>query len=121
MTYRRYGSSRAALPQRALSTKVLCGAALAVAVSLLGLTPALTSVSSAASRTGPTYSTNTTSYCKAGATPITFWGWVPGIYRMVDVFNQTHPSICVDYVTKVGWFGRVHPAAECLEGEFRCA
>jgi len=115
LTYRRYGSSRAALPQRAFSTKVLCGAALAVAVSLLGLAPTLTSVSSAASRTGPTYSTKTTSYCKAGATPITFWGWVPGIYRVVDVFNQTHPKICVDYVTKVGGSGEYIPLLNALK------
>ena len=60
-------------------------------------------------------STNTTSYCKSGATPITFWGWVPGIYRVVDAFNQTHPNICVDYVTKVGGSGEYIPLLNALK------
>jgi multiple sugar transport system substrate-binding protein len=63
------------------------------------------------------YSTNTTSYCKSGATPITFWAWVPGIYRAVDVFNQTHPSICVDYVTKVGGSGEYIPLLDALKAK----
>jgi ABC-type glycerol-3-phosphate transport system substrate-binding protein len=33
--------------------------------------------------------------CKSGATPITFWAWVPGISRAVTAFNQSHPGICV--------------------------
>ncbi|HMK97845.1 MAG TPA: ABC transporter substrate-binding protein [Acidimicrobiales bacterium] len=74
----------------------------------------LTSAASAASGTSG-YSTNTTSYCKPGATPITFWGWVPGIYRVVDLFNQTHPSICVDFVTKVGGSGEYVPLLNALK------
>ncbi|MGH2518832.1 MAG: ABC transporter substrate-binding protein [Chloroflexota bacterium] len=38
---------------------------------------------------------NTGKYCKSGATPITFWAWIPGINKVVDMFNQTHPKICV--------------------------
>jgi multiple sugar transport system substrate-binding protein len=33
--------------------------------------------------------------CKASATKVTFWAWVPGIGRAVTAFNKTHPSICV--------------------------
>ncbi len=95
--------------------KTLCGAtALVTAASLVSLTPILTPAASAASSTGG-YSANTTSYCKSGATPITFWGWVPGMYRVVDVFNQTHPSICVDYVTKVGGSGEYIPLLNALK------
>lgn len=95
--------------------KTLCGAtALVTAASLVSLTPILAPAASAASSTGG-YSANTTSYCKSGATPITFWGWVPGIYRVVDVFNQTHPSICVDYVTKVGGSGEYIPLLNALK------
>ncbi len=100
---------------RASFKKVLCGAsALATVASLASLTPVLTPAASAA-RVPAAYSTNTTSYCKAGATPITFWGWVPGMYRMVDVFNQTHPSICVDFVTKVGGSGEYVPLLNALK------
>ena len=101
--------------RRAFLKKMLCGAtALATAASLVSLTPVLTPAASAASSTGG-YSTNTTSYCKSGATPVTFWGWVPGMYRMVDVFNQTHPSICVDFVTKVGGSGEYVPLLNALK------
>ena len=31
-----------------------------------------------------------------GVTKLTFWGWVPGFSRMVDLFNKTHPNISVD-------------------------
>jgi hypothetical protein len=44
-----------------------------------------------------------------------FWGWVPGIYRVVDVFNQTHPNICVDFVTKVGGSGEYIPLLNALK------
>jgi multiple sugar transport system substrate-binding protein len=40
-------------------------------------------------------SSSAASGCKSGATPITFWAWVPGISRAVTAFNQTHPGICV--------------------------
>ena len=93
---------------------VLCGVSVtALCWSLLAAAPGAVSGASAAS--APTYSTNTTSYCKAGATPITFWAWVPGIYRVVDVFNQTHPNICVDYVTKVGGSGEYIPLLNALK------
>lgn len=36
-----------------------------------------------------------TAGCAKSATPITFWGWVPGFDKVVTEFNQTHPSICV--------------------------
>ncbi|HVV24746.1 MAG TPA: hypothetical protein VHF06_35270 [Pseudonocardiaceae bacterium] len=36
-----------------------------------------------------------TGSCKAGATKITFWAWVPGMVRAVDAFNASHPDICV--------------------------
>ncbi len=29
------------------------------------------------------------------ATPVTFWGWVPGFDTVVSNFNTTHPGICV--------------------------
>ncbi len=35
------------------------------------------------------------SSCKAGATPLTFWGWAPGYDDVVNEFNKTHPDICV--------------------------
>jgi multiple sugar transport system substrate-binding protein len=35
------------------------------------------------------------SKCSASATPVTFWGWVPGFQTVVNDFNRTHPSICV--------------------------
>ncbi len=73
-------------------SKVLAGGCAALmAGTLTTVSPLLSGTSSAA--TGP--STNTTSYCKSGAPQIEFWDWVPGIYRMVDKFNQTHPTICV--------------------------
>ena len=43
-----------------------------------------------------TVSYNTANSCQAGATKLTFWGWVPGFSRMVVLFNQTHPNLCVD-------------------------
>lgn len=93
--------------------KALCGvSAAAVSASLLAFGPGLVAGASAASGG---LSTNTTSYCKAGATPVTFWGWVPGIYRVVDVFNQTHPNICVDFVTKVGGSGEYIPLLNALK------
>jgi multiple sugar transport system substrate-binding protein len=93
--------------------KVLCGvSAAAVSASLLAFGPGIVAGASAASGG---LSTNTTSYCKSGATPVTFWGWVPGIYRVVDVFNQTHPNICVDFVTKVGGSGEYIPLLNALK------
>ena len=99
--------------RRELIRKTLCGvSAAALSASLVAVAPGLVSSASAAT---PTYSTNTTSYCKSGATPVTFWGWVPGIYRVVDVFNQTHPNICVDYVTKAGGSGEYIPLLNALK------
>ena len=99
--------------RRELIRKTLCGvSAAALSASLVAVAPGLVSSASAAT---PTYSTNTTSYCKSGATPVTFWAWVPGIYRVVDVFNQTHPNICVDYVTKVGGSGEYIPLLNALK------
>jgi multiple sugar transport system substrate-binding protein len=96
-----------------LRRKLLCGlSAAAMSATILAFGPGLAAGASAA----PTaWRTNTTSYCKSGATPITFWGWVPGIYRVVDLFNQTHPSICVDYVTKVGGSGEYIPLLNALK------
>ena len=96
-----------------LRRKMICAASAAtVSASLLAFGPGLVAGASAA--TGG-LSTNTTSYCKSGATPVTFWGWVPGIYRVVDVFNQTHPNICVDYVTKAGGSGEYIPLLNALK------
>lgn len=91
--------------------KMLCGVAATAMAATLTMVPSLGSTATAAT----TYSTNTTSYCKSGATPITFWAWVPGIYRVVDLFNQTHPNICVDYVTKVGGSGEYIPLLNALK------
>ena len=33
--------------------------------------------------------------CSSSATPVTFWGWVPGFSNIVNSFNATHPNICV--------------------------
>jgi len=41
------------------------------------------------------YPTNTTKACKGHGVQLEAWIWVPGIYRTVDVFNETHPGICV--------------------------
>jgi multiple sugar transport system substrate-binding protein len=40
-------------------------------------------------------SASTSTSCKSGATPITFWGWAPGYQLVVNEFNKTHPDICV--------------------------
>jgi len=72
------------------------GAVLAggLAVSLLasgcGGSPASTAAPS-----GSSSAPQGTASCKAGATPITFWAWVPGMVRAVDAFNASHPKICV--------------------------
>jgi multiple sugar transport system substrate-binding protein len=80
-------------PRRRIMCKVVSGGGAALmAGTLLSASPLLSGTSSAA--TGA-LSTNTTSYCKSGAPQIEFWDWVPGIYRMVDTFNMTHPTICV--------------------------
>ena len=77
---------------RLMSKVVSGGTAALMAGTLMTISPLMSGTSSAATAA---LSTNTTSYCKSGAPQIEFWDWVPGIYRMVDVFNQTHPSICV--------------------------
>ncbi len=107
--------SRTVRRDRAFLRKVISGvSATALSASLVVvLAPGLSTSASAA--TGGGWRTNTTSYCKSGATPITFWGWVPGIYRTVDLFNETHPSICVDYVTKVGGSGEYIPLLNALK------
>lgn len=33
--------------------------------------------------------------CSKRATQLTFWSWVPGIQRSVNLFNKTHNGICV--------------------------
>lgn len=48
----------------------------------------------------------TTKTCHPGATKIVFWSWVPGIYRPVNLFNATHPSICVDWVNTASEAGQ---------------
>jgi multiple sugar transport system substrate-binding protein len=109
----KHNDGRGRHERRSFVRKMLCGvSAAALSASLLAVAPSLAGPASAAT---PTYSTNTTSYCKSGATPITFWGWVPGIYRVVDVFNQTHPNICVDFVTKVGGSGEYIPLLNALK------
>jgi multiple sugar transport system substrate-binding protein len=59
----------------------------------------IASDATASARTVPqpaaSYPTNTVKACKSGGVQVEFWDWVPGIYRMVDVFNETHPGICV--------------------------
>lgn len=49
--------------------------------------------------TGTAGTTTTTSTfapkCKSSATPVTFWGWVPGFNTIASDFNATHPGICV--------------------------
>jgi multiple sugar transport system substrate-binding protein len=70
-------------------------ATLAGGLAVSGGAAAATVVPAAARLAAVTYPTNTTKECKAGAAQIEFWDWVPGIYRMVDVFNETHPTICV--------------------------
>jgi len=41
------------------------------------------------------YPTDTTKACKGHGVQLEAWIWVPGIYRTIDVFNETHPGICV--------------------------
>jgi multiple sugar transport system substrate-binding protein len=41
------------------------------------------------------YPTDTTKACKGHGVQLEAWIWVPGIYRTVDVFNETHPGVCV--------------------------
>ena len=42
------------------------------------------------------YPTDTAKACRGkNGVQLEAWIWVPGIYRMVDVFNETHPGICV--------------------------
>ncbi len=48
----------------------------------------------------------TTSTCYSGATKIVFWSWVPGIYRPINLFNETHPKVCVDWVNTAAYAGQ---------------
>jgi multiple sugar transport system substrate-binding protein len=45
---------------------------------------------------------DTTSTCHAGATNLTFWTWVPGINRAINLYNMTHPTVCVQWVNTAG-------------------
>jgi multiple sugar transport system substrate-binding protein len=40
-------------------------------------------------------STGTTPTTSAGTTNLTFWSWAPGIDKVVDIWNQSHPNIHV--------------------------
>lgn len=45
---------------------------------------------------------NTTSTCHAGATQLTYWSWVEGINRSVNLYNLTHSNVCIDWVNIAG-------------------
>ena len=80
-----WSSPRAARPIRT---------ALAGAAALCLLTTACGG-GTAAPAPGSSSATQGTSSCRAGATAITFWAWVPGMVRAVQAFNASHPDICV--------------------------
>ena len=76
-----------------VTTKSLLAGTLVAALALSGCGGG----GSATGGTGPAsgVAVQGTSNCKSGATPITFWAWVPGMVRAVDAFNAGHPDICV--------------------------
>jgi multiple sugar transport system substrate-binding protein len=45
---------------------------------------------------------DTTSTCHANATQLIFWTWVPGINRAINLYNMTHPTVCVQWVNTAG-------------------
>lgn len=55
-------------------------------------TPTSSTALEASASTGP----NTVASCHKGATEITFWDWIPSEAPVVEDFNRTHPSICVN-------------------------
>lgn len=44
----------------------------------------------------------TTRTCHAGALKLTFWSWVPGLERPINLYNLTHPKVCVQWVNTAG-------------------
>ncbi|HEY2671649.1 MAG TPA: hypothetical protein VGJ07_14920 [Rugosimonospora sp.] len=75
----------------------LRGGATAVASALLAVN--LLAACSGGTPSGPTPTTSSSTFvanCKAGATKITFWAWVPGISRAVAAYNASHPDTCVE-------------------------
>ena len=86
-------NTRSRISRRRLGAVTAGLSALLLAAACIGSsTP---SAASSGSGSGSTSSSGAASGCKSGATPITFWAWVPGISRAVTAFNQSHPSICV--------------------------
>jgi multiple sugar transport system substrate-binding protein len=89
----RNGEAAERAARRSSRGRLAAAGTAAALASLVGLTaPAL--AGSAAAQARPEV-TSHASGCKASATKITFWAWVPGIDRAVTAFNKTHPSICV--------------------------
>lgn len=82
---------------RQLSGRTRGRLAAVAAVALTALVATACSSASAPTAAPQASSGNTaaTAGCSKSATPITFWGWVPGFDKVVSEFNQTHPSICV--------------------------
>jgi multiple sugar transport system substrate-binding protein len=80
-------------PKRARNSRRVTAVA-TTALALAAFPGGLTATASVASATTTT-TTPPTVPCKAGATPLTFWGWAPGYDLVVNEFNKTHPNICV--------------------------
>src|SRR5262245_14015692 len=78
--------------------------AAAIAAGLCALAASACSSSSSTQSSSPQSSASqataggsvVTAGCSKSATPVTFWGWVPGFDKIVTEFNKTHPSICVN-------------------------
>lgn len=49
--------------------------------------------------------TKTTATCAAGSTKLTFWSWAPGVRRVVNLYNLTHPHVCIDWIDTSGIAG----------------
>lgn len=83
----------AARPGRRARRRFVGGCLAAGVVALSTVVTAGYATASDVTRTSPSPAASTS--CKAGATPITFWGWAPGYQLVVNEFNKTHPNICV--------------------------
>ena len=80
--------------KRGLSTAVITAGLCALAASACSSSSS-TQASAPQSAAAGSAATAATAGCSKSATPVTFWGWVPGFDKIVTEFNQTHPSICV--------------------------
>jgi multiple sugar transport system substrate-binding protein len=87
-------ASRSPRTTRRRTTRLGIGLAGAAALALVAACGG-TSAPAPGSTGAASSSSGSSSGCHSGATPVTFWAWVPGLSRAVTAFNDSHPSICV--------------------------